>query len=137
MRIIFPLLLVISLSACGGGGSSGGLSFDPQTPSDTPKSPPDELVPDGDGEKVLVLEWYPPDERENGDHLEEYEIGGYEIRYRSSEQEDYEVVEIEDGLAERYELNNLSGPVEFEIATYDTDGLYSIFVPLTAREEVL
>lgn len=139
MRIIFPLLLVIFLSACGGGGSSGGVSFDPQNPDDIPKAPPGDLVPnpDGDGQKTLVLEWSPPTARENGEYLEEHEIGGYEIRYRSSEKEDYEVVTIEDGMTDEYEFTNLTGTVQFEIATYDSDGLYSIFVPLTGREKVL
>lgn len=141
MRIIFSLLFVASLSACGGGGSSGGLSLD--TPGDTPKAPPSELVPDADpapgeqGQKVVVLEWDKPDARENGEYLENYEIGGYEIRYRTSEQEDYEVVTIEDGSIERYEFADSVNAVEFEIAAYDTDGLYSVFVPLNGREEVL
>lgn len=145
IRIILPLFLVVFLAACGGGGgsSAGGVSFDPQDPSDTPKTPPSGLVPDheptpgGDGQKVVVLEWSPPTERENGEYLEEEEIGGYEIRYRSSEQEDFEVVTIEGGMTDEYAFTDLAGPVEFEIATYDRDGLYSIFVPLSGREEVL
>lgn len=142
MRIIFPLFFVVVLSACGGGGSSGGVSFDPQIPGDTPKVPPTELVPDTGpapdvtGQKVVVLEWDKPDERENGDYLEESEIGGYEIRYRQPGQEDYETVIIDDGLVEKYEFTQPAGTTEFEIASYDTDGLYSVFIPLTGREEV-
>ena len=105
--------------------------------------PPTELVPDTgpapdvDGQKVVVLEWDKPDERENGDYLEESEIGGYEIRYRQPGQEDYETVIIDDGLVEKYEFTEALGTTEFEIASYDTDGLYSVFIPLTGREKVL
>lgn len=143
IRIIFPILLVLSLSACGGGGSSGKVALNPQTPNETPKNPPTEQapdrkpVPDKDAKTVVVFEWDRPDGRENGEFLEIDDIGGYEIRYRSSKQDDYAVVKIDDGLAEVYRFTDLTGAIEFEIATYDTDGLYSVFVPLTGRKEVL
>src|SRR5690625_1764277 len=101
MRITFPLFFVVVVSAWGGAASSAGASVDPQIPGDTPTVPPTERVPDTgpapdvDGQKVGVLEWDKPDERENGDYLEESEIGGYEIRYRKPGQEDYETVIID------------------------------------------
>src|SRR5690625_7746245 len=95
-----------------------------------------DALPILDGQKVVVLEWDKPDERENGDYLEESEIGGYEIRYRKPGQEDYETVIIDDGLVEKYEFTQPAGTAELENASYDSAGLYSVFITLCERETV-
>ena len=81
----------------------------------------------------MVLMWSPPKERENGKLLYEDELGGYEIRYRQSDQKAYETVTIKDNLAEFYEFDNLAGTYHFQIAAYDTEGLYSKFVDIRPR----
>jgi hypothetical protein len=52
----------------------------------------------------VSLYWDVPNQRENGEYLDITEIGGYEVRYK------------------------LKGDYEFQIATFDTNGLYSGFV---------
>lgn len=94
-----------------------------------PKSPP--TVDEADGSVVLM--WSRPEQRENGDYLEGDEIGGYEIRYRTSEQDDYEIITIDDGWQVTYEFTDLVGPVQFQISAYDRDGLYSKFVDIRPR----
>ena len=69
-------------------------------------------------------------EREKFEILEVDEIGGYELRYRELSNEDSEVVIIEDGWRENYELTDLQGQFEFQIAAFDVNGLYSNFVVL-------
>ena len=78
----------------------------------------------------VVIEWYIPTERENGDYLELYEIGGYEIRYKLTSAQDYESVVIDDGTVDHYDMGELSGSYEFQIANFDVNGLYSEYVPI-------
>lgn len=78
----------------------------------------------------VVIEWYIPTERENGDYLELDEIGGYEIRYKLASMQDYHSVVVEDGDVDHYDLGELNGNYEFQIATFDMNGLYSEFVPI-------
>lgn len=83
-----------------------------------------------------TLNWATPTERENGDALAKEEIAGYEIRvvYPDSS-EGFDVIAIiEDNEATGYdlaELDLLTGSYQFEIAVYDTNGLYSRFVSIS------
>lgn len=98
-----------------------------------PGSPPTVAEPiEADGSVFLV--WSPPTERENGEPLYDDDLGGYEIRYRQPDQEAYETITIENRLAEFYEFDNLVGTYHFQIAAYDTEGLYSKFVDIRPRE---
>ncbi|MGB3610330.1 MAG: fibronectin type III domain-containing protein [Cellvibrio sp.] len=81
--------------------------------------------------REVVIEWFIPSERENGAYLELDEIGGYEIRYKQVSAERYQSVIIEDGGIDHYSLGALSGNYEFQIATFDVNGLYSEFVTVT------
>lgn len=80
----------------------------------------------------LTLEWTPPNARENGQYLELSEIGGYEIRYRRANESRYQTVTIEPE-ATRHTFTDLQGEYEFEVAAFDTDGLYSNFVTIRSR----
>lgn len=80
---------------------------------------------------LVRLEWDAPQSRENGEYLELYEVGGYELRYRKAGDSEYEVIPVEDGATESHEFDDLSGQYEFSIAAYDTNGLYSEFVSLS------
>ena len=80
----------------------------------------------------FTLEWTPPSARENGQYLELGEIGGYEIRYRRANESRYQTVTI-GARATRHTFTDLMGDYEFEIAAFDTDGLYSNFVTIRSR----
>lgn len=80
----------------------------------------------------FTLEWTPPNARENGQYLELSEIGGYEIRYRRANESQHQTVTIEPG-ATRHTFTDLQGDYEFEVAAFDTDGLYSNFVTIRSR----
>ena len=76
----------------------------------------------------VTLYWNTPQERENGETLDVNEIGGYEIRYRLDGGE-YQSITINDGAVDQHLFTDLTaGDYEFQIATFDTDGVYSEFV---------
>lgn len=80
----------------------------------------------------VTLSWSRPYERVNGNQLQHFEIGGYEIRYRSADTDSYEKIVIDDPSAEFHYLDDLpAGDYTFKIAAFDTDGLYSSFVTAT------
>ncbi|WP_051235251.1 discoidin domain-containing protein [Marinimicrobium agarilyticum] len=79
---------------------------------------------------AVRLEWTTPDQRENGHYLELSEIGGYEIRYQTGVDADPTTIMVEDPYATDYELMVSEGVYLFSIAVYDTNGLYSEFVPI-------
>ncbi|WP_024461922.1 fibronectin type III domain-containing protein [Marinimicrobium sp. LS-A18] len=117
--------------------SSGGSEDDGSTAEDddataegdTDSGSSDENLSEVSG--LVRLEWDAPQSRENGEYLELYEIGGYELRYRKAGDSEYEVIPVEDGATESHEFDDLSGQYEFSIAAYDTNGLYSEFVNLS------
>jgi hypothetical protein len=78
----------------------------------------------------VSLTWTPPSQRENGDYLDITEVGGYNLRYKTISASSYTVVNIAGGAIDSYYFNFLQGTYVFEIATYDTAGLYSGFVAL-------
>jgi hypothetical protein len=79
----------------------------------------------------VAVYWSPPTERENGEYLELDEIGGYELRYKCKSDKEFTSIFIEDGGADAYYFDDLEGEYEFELATFDTAGLYSKFVKVT------
>jgi len=84
----------------------------------------------------LVLRWSVPSHRVNGEHLNRDDVGGYEIRYRESPESDFTYISVADGGEREFVLDeDLSDNYEFQIATYDVDGLYSSFVSLVPHEE--
>lgn len=83
---------------------------------------------DGEVNGPVVIYWSVPTHRENGDYLDISEIGGYELRYKLKSSTEYTIVDIDSGFTDTYYFDYLQGDFEFELATYDTDGLYSEFV---------
>ena len=76
----------------------------------------------------LGISWTPPVERENGDKLLAYEIGGYEISYRKLGTSDYQSLTIEEPAISDYRLTlPSSGQYEVKVAIFDINGLYSRF----------
>lgn len=78
----------------------------------------------------VLLKWAVPSARENGELLETEEIGGYELRYKADNETNYTSVVVEGGYVNTYYFNHLEGKLIFEIAAYDTNGLYSRFVEI-------
>lgn len=73
------------------------------------------------------ITWSHPIERENGQYLELDEIGGYEIRYRTTASSNYTYVTLSGNKTTEYVPSKFEG-LEFEIAVFDTQGIYSQFV---------
>lgn len=86
-----------------------------------------------DGPVLLI--WSVPSARENGEELMVEEIGGYELRYKADNEADFTSVIIEGGHVNSYYFNHLEGNLKFEIAAYDTNGLYSRFIPIRPQPE--
>jgi len=78
----------------------------------------------------VQLYWAVPTNRENGDYLDITEIGGYELRYRLKSDAAYTTITIKDGFTDAYYFDYLQGDYEFQIATFDKQGLYSDFVTI-------
>ncbi len=76
------------------------------------------------------MNWNIPALRENGDPLEVSEIGGYELRYKTRNSDTYTSVVINGGEVNSHYFNHLEGELEFQIAAFDVNGLYSRFVPI-------
>lgn len=78
----------------------------------------------------VTLRWSTPNARENGEYLELDEVGGFEVRYKKSTDSSYMTKVIADNRTNTINLGALTGAYQFEIAAYDTNGLYSTFIPI-------
>jgi hypothetical protein len=123
---------LLALVGCGSGssdsvGTPGTQVPDTQTPNTG--SPGAELP------EANTLSWYRPDHRENGEYLEIDELGGYELRYREGSEGSYSSVIIEDPWQDEFHLSSIvdvstAYRYEYQIAAFDSSGLYSQFVSL-------
>lgn len=80
---------------------------------------------------VVGIYWTAPDRRENGEFLDITEIGGYELRYKRKDDDEYTRIIINNNYANFYSLSILHTEYEFQIAVFDVKGLYSIFAEVT------
>ncbi len=146
------LTLVALLTACGGGGggssSTGGSSSNNSAIGDNGGSTGSAGEPATGGDSSggagagspepetfsVKLSWSIPDTRENGDPLEVYEVGGYELQYKLASDPVYTSIVINNGNEQSYEITNLiAGTYQFRMASFDTANLYSDFTdPLSA-----
>ncbi|MBU2863946.1 hypothetical protein QWZ13_04545 [Reinekea marina] len=103
------------------------------TPDTEPTVPVDEETPTNTTGTV-TLYWSAPVERVNGQSMDMLEVGGYEIRYKLESDETYTNVVI-DGLEDQYTFLDLENAedYQFEVAVFDTDGIYSDFVVAMAN----
>ncbi|HSC66443.1 MAG TPA: fibronectin type III domain-containing protein [Cellvibrio sp.] len=76
---------------------------------------------------TVKITWSHPQQRENGQFLELQEIGGYEIRYRNPADGTYSTITVANNATNEYSIENAEG-LEFEIAAFDINGIYSQFV---------
>lgn len=79
------------------------------------------------------LEWTHPTRRQNGNALTLGEIGGYEVRYRRNSLENFQSAIIEGNWTTTYPLGGIPNDYDFQIAVYDTEGLYSEFIQIYAK----
>lgn len=77
----------------------------------------------------VTLNWLAPTQRENGASIDVSEVGGYELRYRPEGDTEFTYVQVADPFAVDQYIGDLYGSYEFQVAVYDSNGLYSSFVP--------
>lgn len=86
------------------------------------------------GTCAATVSWSPPTQRENGTALALSEISGYSIRYRLVTDNTYSYITVQPSSTTQYQLPLTSGAkYAVQIAAYDTGGLYSNFIDITAK----
>jgi hypothetical protein len=79
----------------------------------------------------LTFTWKQPTQRENGTALAATEIGGYEINYKKVTDPTYTVAMVPKGSTTLTVKSLPKADYTVLVATYDTNGLYSSFIPVT------
>lgn len=84
----------------------------------------------GSGPGDITLYWSAPVERVNGESMSMTDVGGYEIRYRKSNDSSYRSIIITDNSIDQYFIPDLNNAADytFEVAVFDSNGIYSDFV---------
>jgi len=77
-----------------------------------------------------TFSWSHPAARQNGDYLELDAIGGYEIRFKSTPNDDFTYLNIEGNRTTSISTNLIPINSSVEISAYDINGLYSMFVSI-------
>lgn len=85
--------------------------------------------------QTVTLYWSAPSQRLNGDYLSDTDIGGYEIRYKQATEASYQNILIDDASIDQYSIIDLpnADTYTFEVAVFDSDGVYSEFVVALAN----
>lgn len=85
---------------------------------------------DGSASRSVTLYWSAPIERLNGEPMDFTDVGGYEIRYRNQNSDDYTNIVVNNAAVEQYSFDNLPNvnDLVFEVAVFDANGIYSEFV---------
>ncbi len=78
----------------------------------------------------VLLQWQRPLFRENGVDMFEHEIARYEIRYKLPNETAFTITLVTSPLLTK-SLPDVPSNAYFEIATVDTNGAYSRFIPIT------
>ena len=97
-------------------------------PEPTPDPVPNPL-------STVTLYWSASLERVNGEALATSEIAGYEIRYKKASDSRYRNLVLNDGSIDQHSFIDIEAAelLSFEVAVFDTDGLYSDFVTAAAN----
>lgn len=145
ITFVAPLLT----AACGGGGSgaagnatagvkpisshsssannnSGSLTSSSLASSSSRSSVAKTGVIDG----PVLINWTAPTHREDGEYLDIAEVGGYELRYKLKTESEFTRLKIMNGYTDSYYFPHLQGIYDFEIAAFDSNGVYSDFVAI-------
>ncbi|HRH78835.1 MAG TPA: hypothetical protein PK129_15935, partial [Cellvibrionaceae bacterium] len=78
---------------------------------------------------ALTLSWDAPTQRPTGELIARTDIGGYVVRYKLKSATTYTSLTLP-ASAITYTSAKLVGDYEFEIASFDVNGVYSEFVKL-------
>jgi hypothetical protein len=92
-----------------------------------------QCTPSGQNESTYRLSWSLPENRNNFDPLSIADIAGYEIRYRKEGGKEASSIILRDAYTDTISLNLPNSSYEFQIATFDRQGLYSKFVAAVAN----
>lgn len=148
LHAAFLFCLGLSLSGCWGleDGEPEQINAEPtvasgaiirtntnNTPLETVNNTTNITLPTAKTNTQPMLAWEAPNTRMNGDYLELNEIGGYEIRYQLPTSDEFNYITINDGSTSEYPLIDIPTSAHFEIAVFDTDGLYSSYAPIYPR----
>ncbi len=79
---------------------------------------------------TTTISWIHPDKRENGQFLELDEIGGYELRFKEITSATYTHLTLHGNATNSYTTNLFPIDGDIQIAVFDTNGLYSDFIPI-------
>ena len=103
---------------------------EPEPTEPEPTEPePTEPEPTQPVPRSVTLYWSTPLERVNGEALAVTDIAGYEIRYRKVGTPNFTKVIVNGHAVNNYYIDDLTGDdYVFEVAVFDTSGLYSDFV---------
>lgn len=132
LNLLGAAILVLSLGACGGGGS--GSSITKKVPdayrANTPSNQVTTLKGAGDTEGVktgvIELSWSAPATRTDGEPLALSEIKGYRIYYGAEEGEYIRGADIKDGTAESVTITDVPvGEYYVVMTTLDANGVES------------
>jgi hypothetical protein len=108
--------------------SSSGISSSQQGSSAAPQSSSSSSDP-----SIAHLRWEHPTYRANGDYLELHEIAGYELRKKNKITLETIYLVIEGNTQTEFMITDLTGEDAIDIAVFDTNGLYSDFIPIYPR----
>lgn len=106
------------------------------TPSSEPTVPSNPTTPSAPVDTASVtLYWSAPIERVNGDSMGMLDVGGYEIRYKQESDSSYINIVIDDKYTDQYTFLDVidADSYQFEVAVFDSDGIYSDFVVAMAN----
>ncbi len=129
--IVCTAVFSLFITGCGGGGEAGSgdlLPGDSGGSSGSTTSSSGGASSSG-GSYSAYIEWDIPTSRENGEDLDLSEIGGYEILVKTDGQMTATVVLTDQTQAEYLVEDIAAGRYEVQVATFDSDGLYSDFSP--------
>lgn len=123
-------LTVRTLGKPGTGTNSSGNSSISANSSGAHSSTANSSTSSGSMQTIQIV-WSHPAKRENGSFLELDEIGGYEIRYRKPGDKYFTYFSVPGNRTTTFSYTGDFKDAEFEIAVFDSKGLYSRFSPVT------
>lgn len=130
ISLLVFLVVLVGLTACGGGGSSKSTTYnDTSTKSlnQTTQTVRSQTVTSPDlATGSISLEWAAPVAREDGTPLQLSDIGGFRIYYGETRGNYTSYIDVPDGTAQSVTLRDLPvGTYYLAMTTYDINGLES------------
>ena len=130
-KLLLPAIVLMQLSACGGGGSSKSTSEkipDAYRVSSSSNYSVSAQGANGKNGKtgVMKLSWSAPTTRTDGEPLSLSEIDGYRLYYGKQKGTYVQIADIKDGTAQSATVTGLPvGTFYVAMTTYDANGIES------------